>query len=151
MSPLNDIEGTLMHLMYGYNYQVAFGSEMFENCLDTNDFLTRLKHRYPNSKLEAAQLVLMDKKDVMAAINFGLNYRGDAGAGLMLDGKKELELAAAQSIYREIVAHLIDTAREIFSCPEYYELPVYPIFWGYQFAVFLDSGNCVFIYGASSD
>ena len=64
MSALKDIQSTLMRLMYGYNYQVTFGFEVFENCLDENDFGRRLKRRYSEADPENIKLVVINKEDM---------------------------------------------------------------------------------------
>ena len=93
----------LEHLMYGYNYQVTFGIDIFDNCANLDDFKNNLKKKYPDSRPETTNLIFIDTADFWTEINFGLNYRGDSSAGLTLNEKENINLEKLQTLYKNFI------------------------------------------------
>jgi len=148
---MRDILDQLEHLMYGYNYQVTFGIDIFENCTNLDEFKINLKNRFPDSKPELANLILCDIADFWDEINFGLNYRGDSVAGLTLDEKKSEKLEILQLAYKDLLRQFINEKTKIYSYPDEEGIPGYPVYWDYRFVMKTDDDKCLFIYGSSSD
>jgi len=94
--------------MYGHNYEVKLGSDVFVNCSDQGEFCKALKQRYKDSAPENIQLQSTNANDVFEEIDFGLHYRGDGAAGLELSDKEEANLQAVQVDYRNTIKEYID-------------------------------------------
>jgi hypothetical protein len=148
---MRDILDQLEHIMYGYNYQVTFGIDIFENCTNLDEFKINLKKRFPYSRPENANLILYNVEDFWNEINFGLNYRGDSAAGLRLDEKENEKLEKLQLSYKDFLRQFINENTKIFSYPDEEGIPGYPVYWDYRFVVQTDNDKCIFIYGSSSD
>ena len=78
--------------MYGYNYDVAFGLDIFDNCPTLHEFKKQLCKKYNNLKEENFQPVFLDEAEFWEEVNFGLSYRGDQAAGLKLTLEKQEKL-----------------------------------------------------------
>ena len=148
---MRDILDQLEHIMYGYNYQVTFGIDIFENCTNLDEFKINLKKRFPESRPEIANFILYNVEDFWDEINLGLNYRGDSAAGLTLDEKANEKLEKLQLSYKDFLRQFINENTKIFSYPDEEGIPGYPVYWDYRFVVQTDNDKCIFIYGSSSD
>lgn len=148
---MKDILDQLEHLMYGYNYQVTFGIEIFENCTNVEEFKINLKKRFPSSRPEIANLIPFAAADFWDEVNSGLNYRGDSTAGLNLDEKKSEKLEKLQLAYKDFLRQFMNENTKIFSYPDEKGIPGYPVYWDYRFVMQTDNDKYVFIYGSSSD
>lgn len=147
---MRDILDQIEHIMSGYNYQVTFGIEIFENCTNLDDFKINLKRIFPNSKPETVKLIPFDVADFCDEINFGLDYRGDSTAGLTLDEKKNEKLKTLQLAYKDFIRQFINKNTKIFSYPDEEGIPGYPVYWDYRFVIEAND-KYIFIYGSSSD
>jgi hypothetical protein len=136
--------------MYGYNYQVTFLSNVFNDCPDINTCVQQLKVVYPGTYSKVAFPVATDIQDFWDHVNEGLDYRGDQGAGLILSEKKEEELKVLQSTYKDYIGTFIQPTTKIYAY-SYEGLPAYPVFWDYTFFVLTDRQDCLFIHGSASD
>jgi hypothetical protein len=148
---MRDILDKLEQLMYGYNYQVTFGIETFENCSNLEDFKISLKKKFPLSKPENSNPVLFEVADFWEEVNFGLNYRGDSSAGLTLDERSKEKLETLQIAYKDLLSQFINDETKIYSYPDEEGIPGYPVYWVYRFILLNDNDECFFIYGSSSD
>ena len=148
---MRDILDELEHLMYGNNYQVTFGIDIFENCINIDDFIIRLRERFPHSKPENTKLIPFNVEHFWDEINFGLTYRGDGISGLKLDKKKNEELEKLQLAYKDLLKQFINENTKIYSYPDDEGIPGYPVYWDYRFIIQNDHDKCLFIYGSSSD
>lgn len=137
--------------MYGYNYEVHFGIELFDDCKTYQEFSVRLKSRFPTSRPEKIEPIIFDLKSFWEEINYGLQYRGDNSSGLILTNQKQVEVEAEQKVYTDFLREFISDNSQIFTYPDETGIPGYPVFWEYRFIVFNDRNQCLFIYGSSSD
>ncbi len=148
---MTDILNQLERLMYGYNYQVTFGIEIFENCINLDQLKVSLKKRFPDSRPEIANLIRVDYTEFWNQVNFGLNYRGDSSAGLTLTEKKQEKLGKIQTAYTDLLGQFISENTIIYSYPDEEGIPGYPVYWDYRFVIQTDKGKFLFVYGSSSD
>jgi len=151
---LDDIKTTLYKLeklMYGYNFEVVFGIELFENCNSYEDLKPKLKLSFPDSRPEQTTIIEIDHLSFWEEIYDCLNYRGGKGAGLFLDDENQQQLDAQQKKYINYLADFITPQSRIFSYPDQKGIPGYPVWWDYIFIIFQESGQCLFIYGSASD
>ena len=148
---ITDIHKKLEKLMYGYNYQVTLGYNLFENCSSIQSFKARLKDTYENSRPDFVTLLQIHMEDFWQEINAALDYRGDITAGLILNQKKTLELEVVQKKYKDHLSSFICDQTVIYSYPDDQGIPGYPVYWEFRFLLLTASKNCVFIYGSASD
>ena len=137
--------------MYGHNYQVKFGLQIFENCYNLDDFKRKLKQVYKNSRPEEVKFIQLTEADLWEDIDFALNYRGDSSAGLSLSEGKEKLLKEEQEKYKAFIKQYINKETVIYSYPDEEGIPGYAVFWDFRFIVFTNDNKCLFIFGASSD
>ncbi len=137
--------------MYGYNYEVCFGVELFENCASYDVFKTNLKESFPKSNPETTTPIQFDKSFFWEEIEYGLNYRGDNSAGLILKETDKPKVEELQQKYVAFLKEFITESTEILSYPNDVGLPGYPVFWDYRFILFNEKDQCLFIYGSASD
>jgi hypothetical protein len=138
--------------MYGFNYEVTLGIEVFENCYSLQDVNNAIKTTFPSSNPEAITPVRISTEDFWDDVNDKFNYRGhNFGVSLELDEKQERELKEKQNQIGSFVSQYIKEGTEIYSYPFLEGIPGYPVFWEYTFVVLNTEGACVFFYGSSSD
>ena len=148
---MRDMLDQLEHSMYGYNYQVTFGIEIFENCTNLDEFKINLKKIYPYSRPEIVNLIPFDVAEFWDEINFGLDYRGDNSTGLILDEKKNEKLKKLQLTYKDLLRQFINENTKIYFYPDEEGIPGYPVYWDYRFVMKANNDKYIFIYGSSSD
>jgi hypothetical protein len=141
----------LEHIMYGHNYQVKFGVDLFQECPDLEEFKIRLKKKYPRTKPESVALITMTISDFWDEIDVGFTYRGDDAAGLNLSKKEEENLEILQKEYKDLTAKYIVDAKSILSYPDETGIPGYPVYWDYRFILQLRDDTFLFIYASASD
>src|SRR5689334_2355162 len=133
----------LGQLMYGYNYEVHFGIELFNNCKEYEDFSNRLKSIFPTSQPASVKLVPLDLQSFWEAINYGLQYRGDDVSGLKLTDKKQERVSSEQKIYIDFLQEFISETAQIFAYPDETGIPGYPVYWDYRFVLFNKKDQCL--------
>ena len=151
---LEDLQTTLYRLekvMYGYNYEVTYGVDLFENCSTEEEFKARLKQSYPQSKPEGVPLIPLTADDFWEEINFGLIYRGDRSAGLQLDENGQKIFDELQRQYKDFIYQHIDHEAKLYSYPDDTGIPGYPVFWDYRLVIQSPFNRYLFIYASSSD
>lgn len=146
-----EILDPLEKLMYGYNYQVEFGIDVFDRCYSIADFKRQLKGKYPDAQPEDTSLVMISEQDMWVEINYGLDYRGDGGAGLSLDAVQQVKVDELQKQYRDFIHSFIDAQTILYIYPDMKGIPGYPVWWDYRFVLQANDHTFVFIYGSSSD
>jgi len=143
-----DIQNNLKKLeksMYGHNYQVTFGLNVFDNCFNIDYASKKIEEAYEDIKAEKVTPALVDKDDFWREVNYGLSYRGDYGAGLSLTKDKEKELEKEQAKYKDFISQFINHKTQFYSYP-YLE----GVFWDYNFLL-ITGDKGLFVFGAASD
>ena len=148
---LNTVLYKLQQLLYGYNYEVLLGVESFENCEDLEQFKVRLKERFPNSTPESVTPVPLAIDDFWEEVEFGLEYRGDSGAGVQLDGEKLRQFATLKAYFCNFLQECIKPNSQIYSYPDERGIPGYPVWWDFRFIILTIGYNTIFVYGSASD
>ena len=149
-----DLKTTIYQLekvMYGYNYEVSYGMDIFENCSTVEEFKVNLKKAYPESKPNETSLIPITANDFWEEINFGLTYRGDTWAGLRLDEEGQTKFDKLAKGYKDFIYENIDDATQFFSYPDTSGIPGYAVFWDYRFVLQSPLRNFLFIYASASD
>jgi hypothetical protein len=149
-----DLKTTLYRLekvMYGYNYEVSYGMDIFENCATVEEFKMNLKKTYPGSKPNEISLIPITVNDFWEEINFGLSYRGDTWAGLRLDEKGQGTFEKLEKDYKDFICEHIDNTTQFYSYPDTSGIPGYPVFWDYRFVLESSKRKFLFIYASASD
>lgn len=142
---------TLEHLMYGYNYQVSLGIDIFEDCKTLDDFYRQVRLRYKDIKPENRQPVHLSETDFWEEIDYGFAFRGDGSAGLTLTLRKEEKLRLEKTKYKSFVQQFLSQRTKIYSYPDEEGIPFYVVYWGYAFILLNDDGPSLFLFGAASD
>ena len=138
--------------MYGYNYEVKLGAELFEDCTTLQEGLQNIKKSFPNSNPESINPVQISEEDFWKTINETFDYRGESpGVALILNVKQEEELKSKQKKYKNFITQFIDETSKIYNYQFMEGIPGYPVFWEYCFVVICNNKTCLFIYGSSSD
>jgi hypothetical protein len=139
-------------LMYGLNYEVTLGIEIFDSCFSLSDVNNAIKRTFSNSNLEEIEPVAVSVEDFWKDINDKFDYRGnDNGSYLKLNEQQERELKRKQNEIKHFVAQYIVNSTKVYSYPFLEGIPGYPVFWEFAFALLNVDGNCVFFFGSSSD
>lgn len=141
----------LEKLMYGHNYQVKFGVNLFEDCYNFADFRGKLKQIYKDSRPDTVQPIPLTEKDLWEDIDFAFRFRGDSSAGLALSESKASILEKEQAKYKAFIKQFIDEEANIYSYPDDEGIPAYAVFWDFRFIIFAKENKCLFIFGAASD
>lgn len=147
---IKDVLAQLEHILYGYNYQVTLGVELFENCQDMNSFKDALKARLPDTRPHAVSPVPISEADFLEEIELGLTYRGDEHAGLKLTPKKQEKFDQLQKDYKDFLSSYIHPETKFYIYPDETGIPGYPVFWDYRFII-ASGGTFLLVYGSSSD
>jgi hypothetical protein len=141
----------LEHLMYGYNYCVTYGIDVFDSCTTIKEFNIKLKQTYRDSRPSETKLTRVEIIDFWEEIDFGLTYRGDDTSGLKLSAEKEEQLLGEQSKYKTFIKDYITGSTKIYSYLNEGDIPGYVVWWGYAFVLLNDDRPTVFVYGSASD
>ncbi len=149
-SNINDTIKQIEHLMYGYNFEVCIGIDIFNG--KTNiDFEKAVKEKYPNTNPQLYPLSSLNKDELLDDIIEKLNFRGDTAAGLTLTEEKEIKLKALQQKYLDFIGQFINEQTKYFYYSDPDGIPGYPVFWDYRYVLFADNDKIVLVYGSSSD
>ena len=148
---LNTVLYKLQQLLYGYNYEVLFGVESFNNCEDLDNFKLRLKKRFPNSMAESIVPVPVSVEDFWREIEFALGYRGDSTAGVQIDEEKFGQFLMLKAYFSNFLRESIKPNSEIYSYPDVEGIPGYPVWWDFRFIILSNGFNAIFVYGSASD
>ena len=141
----------LEKLMYGYNFEVCFGIELFDDCTSYESFKTKLKKTFPDSTPENVIAVEVDSLSFWEEINHCLNHRGDRSEGYWLDNNNQEQIESEQKKYTDYLATFVSDNAKIFAYPDEKGIPGYSVYWDYRFIIFGEKGSCLFIYGSASD
>lgn len=147
---IKEIIERLEHLMYGHNYEVCFGIDIFDGSASA-DFKKSIKAKYPDTNPDKYPLTELTAQEFFEDIQDKFNYRGDHGAGLTLTKEKEIDLKAIQSKYFDFIKQFVNTNSKFYYYSDPDGIPGYPVFWDYRFVVFAENNKILFIYGSSSD
>jgi hypothetical protein len=151
VNEIRDVLKRLERLMYGHNFEVTFGMEIFEACDNYINFIDRLKILYPDASPENQTPIPHDFNSVIEAIQICFDYRGDNGAGLVLTEKRNQQVLIEQQKYLNFISAFSAGAVNAFSYPDETGIPGYRVWWDYKFILFNEKNRCLFIYGAASD
>lgn len=149
-SNIYDIIKQIEHLMYGYNFEVCIGIDIF-NGKTTADFKKAVKEKYPDTNPDLYPLLSLDKDEFLSDIIDKFNFRGDKGAGLTLTEEKEIKLKALQQKYLDYIGQFINEQTKYFYYSDPEGIPGYPVFWDYRYVLFADNDKIILVYGSSSD
>lgn len=142
----------IQKLMYGVNYEVTLGIEVFENCFSLGDANHAIRVTFPNANIESITPIRLTDQEFWDDINEKLDYRGDGiGNFLKLSTQKETELKLKQNEFRQFISEYIIKDTKIYSYPFLEGVPGYPVYWDYTFLLLNTTGHCLFLYGSSSD
>lgn len=148
---IKDTLDRLENLMYGYNYEVSFGIDIFENCRTLEDFYSQLKLTYKDLKPETSQLVSFTETGFWEEVDFGFAFRGDSDAGLTLSAEKDEALRQEQTKFKDYVQRFLSDKTKIYSYPGEEGIPFYVVYWGYAFILLNDDKPSLFVFAAASD
>lgn len=148
---LNTTIYELQQLLYGYNYEVIFGVEIFNNCDNLEEFKVQLKKKFPGSKPESVTPIPVTTADLLDEIEFALDYRGDNAAGVQLSGSKLERFLHLKAFLLNFINESIHPDSKVYSYPDETGIPGYPVWWDYRFILFSGGRKALFIYGAASD
>jgi hypothetical protein len=141
----------LEEFMYGHNYEIVLGIEVFDNCASYVAFAERLKILFPDATPEDHNPVSCDLENVVVAISAGLDYCGDTGAGPALNETLIEEVKEYKANYLGFIHNFAAGVSTAFSYPDETGIPGYPVWWDYRFIIINDKKECLFTYGAASD
>jgi hypothetical protein len=141
----------LESLMYGYNFEVSFGIEIFENCVSYEDFATQLKTLFPGARPLETLPLTVSREEFWHDLLECLEYRGDNAAQLILDEFQVKALKEEQTKYLQFIEKYLSLATHIYSYPDSKGIPGYPVFWDYRYIIFCKDGRALFTHGACSD
>jgi hypothetical protein len=137
--------------MYGYNFEVTFGIEVFENCSSYDDFAKQLKTVFPGTRPREILPLVVSKEEVWQDLLECLEYRGDNSAILILDEFQANAVKDEQAKYMRFIERFLSQATQIYSYPDSEGIPGYPVWWDYRYIIFSIDGQALFIHGACSD
>lgn len=148
--PIGDIIRSIEHLMYGHNFEVCIGIDIFHGTT-TEDFEKSIQEKYPKTNPHLYPLIPISKNELLEDIQDKLNFRGDDTAGLTLTKEKEIKLKALQTEYLDYIEQFINEQTTCFCYPDPEGIPGYPVFWDYQYVLFSNRSQILLVYGSSSD
>ena len=129
------------NLMYGFNYEVTLGIEVFENCHSLQEVNNAIKTTFPKSKPEEITPVQISVEGLWEDVDDVFNYRGDDfGVSLKLDEKQEKELKEKLTQIKSFVAKLIKEDTEIYNYHYLDGIPGYPVFWEFSYVILNPNG-----------
>jgi len=139
-------------LMYGYNYEVTLGIEIFEGCSNISLVNKSIKRLFPDSNPEQIEPTIVLESSFWQVINETFDYRGESpGVALILNKQQELTLLDKQHEYKTYLSQFINQQTRIYDYKFLEGIPGYPVFWDYAFVIVTDDEKCILIYGSSSD
>lgn len=147
---ITDTIRQIEHLMYGYNFEVCIGIDIFIGQTE-DDFKKSLKSKYPDTDPDSNPLLPLNKKECFSDIVEKFEFRGDSSAGLILTKEKESKLKALQQDYLDYIGQFTNERTQYFYYSDDQGIPGYPVFWDFRYVLFTDFEKIVFIYGSSSD
>jgi hypothetical protein len=147
---IDDIVKQIERLMYGYNFEVCIGINIF-NGQTTADFEKAVKEKYPDTNPALYPLTTLDKDEFLIDIIGKLDFRGDKHAGLILTEQKDIKLKALQQKYLDYIRQFINERTKYFYYSDPDGIPGYPVYWEYRYVLFADNDKIVLVYGSSSD
>jgi len=154
MIQVDDINHTLRRLerlMYGHNFEVTFGIEIFDECNNYVDLISKFKTRFPEALPEFQSPIPCDLDSLIEDIVSCFDYRGDNAAGLILTEEASQQIKIEQSKYLDFIRAFSAGAVTAFSYPDQTGIPGYPVWWDFRFILFNEKMQCLFTYGAASD
>lgn len=147
MKDVSDLLSRIERLMYGFNYVVILGTDIFAGTTEA-DFHKALKNKYPNVS-PSNSLTPIESSELLHDIVECFKYRGDKSAGLILNERKEKQLNLLQQEYLDYVKNFFNHGASCFQYPS--SDGIYDsVFWEYSYVLFTGS-NIIFIYGYTSD
>jgi hypothetical protein len=138
-------------LMYGYNFEVKFGIEIFANCGSIDEFKTKLKETFPESRPDEATLHEVDRNAFWQDINQCLAYRGDKSGGYYLGDENQMQIEIEQKNYTDFLKDFLSDSSKIFGYSDERGIPGYSVWWDYRYLILGEENKCIFIYGSASD
>ncbi|MFN0291094.1 hypothetical protein [Pedobacter helvus] len=151
MKDIKDLLAAIEKSMYGKNFEVKLGIDVFEgNSLA--EIEKAIEQRYTKiNPVNLRSLAELDKEEFTKDIREKLNYRGDETAGLILSKKQEEKLQILFSQYFDILASFENSCTKYHYFTDLEGLPCYPVFWDFGFVLFTDNKKIILVYGAASD
>lgn len=138
--------------MYGINYEVTLGIEMFKYCFSLLEVNSAIKSTFPNSSPEEVMPIDLSVEDFWQEVDQSFDYRSDdIGVSLNLSDKQERILKSKQQEIKEFIKQYIKAVMQLYSYPYLEGIPGYPVFWDYTFVLLDCDGDCLLFYGSSSD
>lgn len=147
---IQEIVERISHLMYGHNYEVCLGIDVFEG-KDNDAFNNQLKNKYPSSRPDKSPLIELTSQEFYEDIRDKFDFRGDSGAGLNLSPEKEVKLKELQQQYFDYLNQFINNNSKFYDYSFDEGIPGYPVFWEFRYVVFTEANKILFVYGSSSD
>jgi hypothetical protein len=142
----------IQKLMYGVNFEVTLGIEIFENCISLADVNHAIKITFPNANVESITPIPVTQQEFWDDINEKFDYRGDGiGNYLKLSIEKETALKLKQNDLRKFISEYRIKDTKIYSYPFLEGIPGYPVYWEYSFVLLNINSKSIFLYGSSSD
>jgi len=141
----------LEELMYGYNFEVKLGIEIFENCNSIVNFKIKLREAFPETRPDEATLIEVDRASFWQNINECLAYRGDKSEDYYLGDENKLRIELEQKKYTDFLKDFLSHSSKIFEYSDERGIPGYPVWWEYRYFIFGENDICIFTYGAASD
>jgi hypothetical protein len=151
---LDSIKSTLYRLeelMYGYNFEVNFGIECFENCNSIDDFKIKLRKAFPETRPEEAPFFEVDSASFWQNLNECLTYRGDKSEDYYLGDENKLQIELEQNKYTDFLKKFLSNNSKIYEYADERGIPGYPVWWDFRYFIFGENDLCIFIYGSASD
>jgi hypothetical protein len=147
---INELIESLERLMYGHNYKVCIGIDVFKGNSET-EFRNQIKLKYPKTNPENCPLTKIEIEYFWQDIKDKHDYRGDDGAGLKLSIEKEKNLKLKLEEYYNYIEQHFDENTKYFYYNDPDGIPGYPVFWEYRYVAMNKENKIIFIYGSSSD
>jgi hypothetical protein len=147
---INEILEGLNNLMYGHNYEVYFGIDIFEG-ESVDDFERCLKKRHPNVSIDSIEPVIIIVEDLIMDVRKKFDYRGDFASGLELTSENEGKLRNLQEKYFEYISGFFHNEMKCYSYQYLEGIPGDYAFWDFRYVLYLNNNRILFLYGTASD
>ena len=139
-------------LMYGVNYEVTLGLEIFQQCYTVPDINAAINERFHQANPASTTTSAISEADFWNDLNEKLDHRGHGnGSYLSLTPERESQLRSKQDEIRKFLAGYIKPDTLIYSYPFLEGIPGYPVFWEYCFVILNTEGQSILFYGSASD
>jgi hypothetical protein len=148
---LNNVLHKLQQVLYGYNYEVTFGVEIFNNCETLEEFKLLLKNKFPDSRPDSVEIVPVTNDEFWEEIEYALEYRGDSSAGVQLDHSDQRQFLLLKNHYVNYLRTHVEPNSKVFLYPDEWGIPGYPVFWDFRFVILSKGAVAIFVYGSASD